>query len=287
MNISFVIPAYNCEDFLEEAVDSIFDGNFSDQDELIIVNDCSTDNTKFIIENLIKKYSKFDIRYINNQKNVGCPASRNIGVNEARNELIFSFDADNILEKESIVKLKTSLLNNNADLVSFSQTKFFIKSKNKITHKWIYNNGFFKINDLFASNINPAFGNNFLFKKEAWITVNGFSEIGKGIHESWIFVLKLLKKDLKFYICPNSYYFHRYGGESLYTRERKNEKEVLNKIINKNLELFDKDELDYIKNNNPEWFYKLDKRPIKIKGIEIGKKGKLKKTFIGILKSIL
>ena len=37
-NISFIMPAYNCADTIEESVDSIFNGNFTDGDELIIVN---------------------------------------------------------------------------------------------------------------------------------------------------------------------------------------------------------------------------------------------------------
>ena len=43
--ISFIIPAYNCADTLVESIESIFDGNFEDGDEVIIVNDASTDKT--------------------------------------------------------------------------------------------------------------------------------------------------------------------------------------------------------------------------------------------------
>ena len=44
-NISFIIPAYNCAKFLSDAVNSIFNGNFAVGDEVIIVDDASTDNT--------------------------------------------------------------------------------------------------------------------------------------------------------------------------------------------------------------------------------------------------
>ena len=57
-NISFIMPAYNCADTIEESVDSIFNGNFTDGDELIIVNDGSTDNTEKVLDKSFKPSSK-------------------------------------------------------------------------------------------------------------------------------------------------------------------------------------------------------------------------------------
>ena len=45
MNISFFIPAYNCAKTVTESVISILETNFQEGDELIVVNDCATDNT--------------------------------------------------------------------------------------------------------------------------------------------------------------------------------------------------------------------------------------------------
>ncbi len=55
--ISFIIPAYNCQDTLGETLESVFDGNFQNGDEVIIINDCSTDNTLSVIENFQEKHS--------------------------------------------------------------------------------------------------------------------------------------------------------------------------------------------------------------------------------------
>ena len=55
-NISFVIPAYNCQHTLAEAVDSIYNGNFTKGDEVIIVDDASTDETLKEARSLQKKY---------------------------------------------------------------------------------------------------------------------------------------------------------------------------------------------------------------------------------------
>ena len=55
-NISFIIPAYNCSLTLEEAVCSIYNGNFEHGDEIIICNDGSTDDTADILRVLASKY---------------------------------------------------------------------------------------------------------------------------------------------------------------------------------------------------------------------------------------
>lgn len=53
-NISFIMPVFNCQDTIEESVESIFQGNFTKGDEVIIVDDASTDNTLKVIKKLLK-----------------------------------------------------------------------------------------------------------------------------------------------------------------------------------------------------------------------------------------
>src|SRR3989344_3379878 len=140
-NISFIVPAYNAERTIKEAVDSILNGNIEEGDEIIIINDYSTDDTPAIAEDLVKKYHI--IKIINNKENLGCPATRNIGIQEAKNDLIFNLDSDNILFPSSIVILKNLLLAGNADIVSFGEYHFFKESIRKVTHKWICKEGVF------------------------------------------------------------------------------------------------------------------------------------------------
>src|SRR4051812_18850739 len=94
-NVSFVIPTFNAARTLKQAVQSIFDDNFQTGDEIVIVNDCSTDGTGAAISAIQNKYEC--VRVLYNEENKGCPASRNIGVSVAANPLIFNLDADDLL----------------------------------------------------------------------------------------------------------------------------------------------------------------------------------------------
>lgn len=288
-NISFIIPAYNCQETLEESVDSIFNENFIPGDEVIIVNDCSTDSTSKIITKVCNKYQP-NIKSITNEENKGCPASRNIGIKASKNDLILSLDSDNVLLKNSINGLREKLEEMDADIITFGEVLFFPKNTDKITHKWIFKKGWFILADLFAGNFNPGPIGNYMFTKKSWEKVGGFSELGKGLHEAWIFTFKQLLLESKMFIDNKGFYFHRYGHPSLTIREySKNnvEEQILKSVLSNNMDIFEEEDRKYIEQNTPMWINKLNKKPIKLKLVNVGKNGKLHRTIYGICRSIL
>ena len=89
---SVIIPIYNCEEYLEECVDSVLGQTIgSEKIEIILVNDGSTDNSAEICKEYEKKYN--NILYIE-QKNQGVSAARNNGLKHASGELINFIDSD-------------------------------------------------------------------------------------------------------------------------------------------------------------------------------------------------
>ena len=78
--ISIVTPAYNCEKYLEEAVNSVLAQSFEDW-ELLIIDDCSKDATWLRMQTLAKKDNR--IRIFQNQHNSGSAATRNNGIRQA------------------------------------------------------------------------------------------------------------------------------------------------------------------------------------------------------------
>lgn len=89
--ISVIMPAYNAEKYIAEAINSILTQTFNDF-EFIIINDASTDSTKEIIES----YKDLRIKFINNEQNQGVAKSLNIGLAAARGKYIARMDADDI-----------------------------------------------------------------------------------------------------------------------------------------------------------------------------------------------
>lgn len=91
--ISVLIPAYNAEKYITEAVESILDQSFKDF-ELIIIDDCSKDGTWKIIQELTLKDNR--IKAIKNEKNLGISGTRNKLISLSKAKYIAWQDADDI-----------------------------------------------------------------------------------------------------------------------------------------------------------------------------------------------
>lgn len=86
MIFSIIIPAYNAGKTIKKCLDSIVKQDFTDF-ETIIVNDCSIDNTEEII-------NQYRVRQIILEKNQGPAAARNIGIKEAKGDILIFIDSD-------------------------------------------------------------------------------------------------------------------------------------------------------------------------------------------------
>lgn len=99
--VSVIMPAYNCEKFIGEAIDSVLAQTY-DNWELIIIDDCSEDETFQIMQ----FYAKDDDRIIvkQNAKNLGAAESRNIAVDSAVGKYIAFLDSDDVWKKDKLKK---------------------------------------------------------------------------------------------------------------------------------------------------------------------------------------
>lgn len=97
--LSIIIAAYNVENYITDCVESLKKQTFKDF-EIIICDDCSTDSTKDIINELAKEDNR--IRVIFNTKNLGSGPTRNRCINEAAGEFIAIQDADDISDLERL-----------------------------------------------------------------------------------------------------------------------------------------------------------------------------------------
>ena len=118
--ISIIIPVYNTEKYVKEALDSIFSQTYKNF-EIICIDDGSIDNSLSILESFGDK-----IQIIKNDKNHGTSESRNKGIHVAKGEFIAFLDADDVWTSNKL-ELQIKEFNNNSDLdISFTHMQCFI-----------------------------------------------------------------------------------------------------------------------------------------------------------------
>ena len=134
--VSVIIPLYNCQETIIPAINSIQYQNMT-QIEIILINDFSSDNTSYIVENLQKNDQR--IKIINNIRNMGTLYSRSIGALASRGEYIFNLDNDDIYFShdlfDSIYKIGK---NENLDIISFLAINIWNYSSNVIYMKNLF-----------------------------------------------------------------------------------------------------------------------------------------------------
>ena len=103
-----LITAYNVEKYIGRAIRSVINQSADRKSyEIIVINDCSTDRTRFALE-----IFENEIRLFNNEKRIGLPASLNKGIKKARGQLIVRVDGDDYVHKEFIKILQLHLAMN-------------------------------------------------------------------------------------------------------------------------------------------------------------------------------
>ena len=110
--ISVILPVYNAENYLKDAIDSILNQTYQNF-ELIIVNDGSTDSS----EEIINSYKSNKIKYIENKENLGLIKSLNFGLDKAKGKYIVRMDADDI-SLPSRLKVQYNYMEENPDVVA-------------------------------------------------------------------------------------------------------------------------------------------------------------------------
>ena len=185
--VSVIMPAYNAERYIKESIASVLNQTYQNL-ELIIVNDCSNDDTLKVIQ----KFSFDDDRVVilNNDVNLGCANSRNRGFAEAKGNYIAFCDSDDVWMENKIEKQLNHIKEHDIDMV-FTAYEMIDGSGMLIKYRNIQDK--VTIDDLLKENF-VIFSTTF-FKRSAVINIK-FN--AKWYHEDYVFLLECLQKGLKF-----------------------------------------------------------------------------------------
>jgi len=193
--ISVLMSAYNACSDVGNSIESILDQDFEDF-ELLIMDDCSTDNTK----KLIKKYSNIDrrIKFFENPTNYGLTRSLNILLSNSSGEFIARQDSDDISLKNRFSTQINFLENQSFDLCV---SRAIVKDSDNL----IPNLSYFLPKKLVFKFKNPFIHGTLLAKKTVFDALGGYDE-------NFYF-----SQDYKFFLdCINKNYNIKYIKKPLY-----------------------------------------------------------------------
>lgn len=97
--VSIIMPSYNTAPYIKQTIQSVLDQTYANW-ELIIVDDCSTDNTNEVVDTI----KDCRIHYLKNEKNSGAAISRNKALREAKGQWIAYLDSDDLWMPEKLEK---------------------------------------------------------------------------------------------------------------------------------------------------------------------------------------
>ena len=197
--VTFYIPTFNAQNTIELCINSVRNQTYP-VDEIIIINDNSTDNTKEILS----KYN--DLIIINNNQNLGLGYNRNLGIKNSSNEIIASIDSDVELDKKWLENIIINLKKNKIVMCGGNMLEKYTNNKVNAWREKYYNQSWGKKDIL-----NPAFlyGCNTILLKSYWEKTEGYDENLKTNGEDIDFC-KQLKSigDINLYYSSDSLCYH-------------------------------------------------------------------------------
>lgn len=216
---SIVVPVYNVQDFLEEAIESLLVQTYKNF-EIILVNDGSTDSSGEIC----RKYKEENNQIILiEQENKGLSEARNVGMKKASGKYIYFFDSDDILSKNSLYDWYNIFKDKSVDIIVFEGQPFGLKNANfKYKRSSIhYDKVLSSKKVIYDSKLDLTYTPSaclYVIKKEMLSSHCFYPRI---THEDELFYVQLMiGRELKTYVSPVAYFKRRLRENSIMTMKK-------------------------------------------------------------------
>lgn len=206
--VSIIMPAYNAERYIKEAIESVLNQTYKNI-EIIVINDGSTDNT----EEILRPYFKNKIIRYYKQQNAGIGAARNYAIKLSNGKFITFLDADDIYLPEK-VEAEAEVLARFCDYgIVYCNLKHFFDGKpdKLLQHQYDFQSG-----DVFRELLKRDFINptSVMIRKEVIDRFGSFDSAMRHA-EDWDLWLRLSYQGVKFYFLDKDLVRARISGSSL------------------------------------------------------------------------
>lgn len=207
--ISIVLPTYNGEKYIRESIYSIIAQTYKDW-ELIVIDDCSTDNTNKIV----KSYCEIDsrIKLYKNENNLRLPRSLNKGFSLSKGDYLTWTSDDNIYKPNALEDLLNNIVKLKVDFV-FSAMDY-IDESGKVTHSSK------KPEDLsmiYATNIVGAC---FLYTRNVYKKIGDYNP-NLFMIEDYDYWIRIYKEYKTAYIDKSLYLYRQHSGSLTISKNKK------------------------------------------------------------------
>ena len=224
---SIIVPCYNQAQYLDEALQSIFDQTYTKW-ECTIVNDGSPDDTEKVAQQWELKDPRFIYLY---KENGGVSSARNLGIQKAQTAFILTLDADDKYEPSFLEKAMKVLIHNPEIGIVSSWGRYFTNEKQLQVYQL---SGKTVIDFLFT---NAAVGTS-LFRKECWEQVGGYDENPENGLEDWEFYLRVCALGWNVHIIEEVLFFYRQHETSRTIRVNKKYNQAKKYLYIKNKDIY-------------------------------------------------
>ena len=129
--VSIITPAYNAAAYIAETIESVFAQTYTNW-EMLIVNDCSKDNTAEIVQSYAAKDKR--IKLINLKQNSGAAIARNAAIQNAKGRYIAFLDSDDLWKKEKLQK-QIQFMQQNGYAFTYTSYEHFKETKENIQNQ--------------------------------------------------------------------------------------------------------------------------------------------------------
>ena len=202
-----IIPIYNTEAYVEEAINSVVNQSigFEDHIQLILVNDGSTDNSGLICKRYKESYPN-NIIYLE-KKNGGVSSARNLGMKYIKGEYVNFLDSDDTWEKDALLHF-SKFFSEHPDVRLATARLIMWGAKEGTYHHLDYKFGSTKVVDILKNYNLPEFSVAKTFFNHALLEGKQFLE-NLAIGEDVLFTSKLILDEGKYGIVREAQYFYR------------------------------------------------------------------------------